>query len=267
MLFRSIYEAWNDKMWDNCSGVMIWMSNPCWPSLVWNTYDYYLEPTGAYFGCRKACEPVHIQWSVASNDVKVVNCTLKPLHAVRAEALVFNLDGSLHLKKSATLDCPSNDTRSCFSLFAGDDLKSPRLSDVHFIRLQLKDGAGHTLSDNFYWNAKEVWKYGDLAAMRKVDLSGWVKKAQDGETWKITVNVANPNKGVALMVRLKVVDPVSGLLVAPIIYSDNYFSLVPDESRQVGIEYRAKKVLGKEVKVMVEGWNVTPKELLSTQNS
>ena len=52
-VFKGIYEAWNDRMWNDCTGVMIWMSNPAWPSLTWNTYDYYMEPTAAYFACRR----------------------------------------------------------------------------------------------------------------------------------------------------------------------------------------------------------------------
>jgi beta-galactosidase/beta-glucuronidase len=258
---KAIFEAWNDKLWDNCTGVIIWMSNPVWPDLYWNTYDYYMEPTAGYFGCKKGCEPIHIQWSMASNNVKVVNNTLKPLHGVHAEAHVYNLDGSLHLKKSVALDCTSNNVHTCFNLFADDDPKSARLSDVYFIRLELKDASGLTLSNNFYWNAKEVWKYKDLASMNKAEVRGTVKKAFEGETCKFTVSVANTNKAVALMVRIKLMDPVTGLLVAPVIYSENYFSLIPGESRQIALECRAKKVAGKEVKVMVEGWNVTSKEL------
>jgi hypothetical protein len=264
-VFKAIYEAWNDKLWDNCTGVMIWMSNPVWPSLDFNTYDYYFEPTAAYFAIKKACEPIHIQWSMASNNVKVVNCTLKPLNGLSAEAHVYNLDGSRHLKKSLALDCPSNSVHQCFNLFEGDDPKSPSLSDVHFIRLELKDAGGHPLSNNFYWRAKEVWKYEDLSAMGKVKVNGTVKSAQDGDACKLTVNIANANKAVALMTRLKLEDPASGLLVAPIMYSDNYFSLPPGEARLITIDFRAKKVLGREVKVMVEGWNVTPMELARVQ--
>jgi hypothetical protein len=264
-VFKAIYESWNDKLWDNCTGVMIWMSNPVWPSLVYNTYDYYSEPTAAYFGCKKACEPVHIQWSMTSNNVKVVNCGLKPLNGLTAEARVYNLDGSLHLKKSLALDCPGNSVRQCFNLFEGGDPASPSLSAVHFIGLELKDAGGHTVSTNFYWRAKEVWKYEDLSAMSKVDVSATVKSAQDGDACKLTVNVGNANKGVALMTRLKVVDPASGLLVAHIMYSENYFSLIPEESRLITVGFRAHKVLGSEVRVMVEGWNVNPKELARVQ--
>ena len=259
--FKAIYEAWNNKLWSDCSGVMIWMSNPCWPSLTWNTYDYYLEPTASYFGIRKACEPVHIQWSMGSNDVKVVNCTLKALKAVKAEAHVYNMDGSLHLKKAMSLDCEANSAHPVFNLFADADPNSPKLSDVYFIRLELKDVAGKTLSDNFYWNAKEVWKYKSLAAMGKAEVRGTVKRAQESDTCKLTVNLTNSNKDVALMVRVRVLDPETGLLVAPILYSDNYVSLIPGEARQIAVEYRASKVAGRGIKVMVEGWNVAQREL------
>jgi hypothetical protein len=183
------------------------------------------------------------------------------LHGLRAEAYVYNLDGSLHLRKSSALDCPANNAQQCFNLFAGDDPKSPQVSDVYFIRLELKDAAGATLSNNFYWNAKEVWKYKDLASMNKAEVSGNVKRALQGETCKFKVDLANTNKAVALMVRVKMMDSAAELLVAPVIYTENYFSLVPGESRQITIECRADKIAGKEVKVMIEGWNVTEKEL------
>jgi hypothetical protein len=61
------------------------------------------------------------------------------------------------------------------------------------------------------------------------------------------------------------VDPVSGLLVAPIMYSENYFSLTSGESRLITIDFRAQKVMGNEVKVMIEGWNVNPAELARVQ--
>jgi len=255
--FKAIYEAWNNKMWNDCTGVMTWMSNPCWPSLVWNTYDYYFEPTASYFGIKKACEPLHIQWSMETNDVKLVNCTLKTLKGVRAEARVYNLDGTLALKKEATLDFPANSVTPALNLFAGDEAKLARLSEVYFIKLELKGADGKLLSENFYWNAKEVWKYKELAGLTKVKVNGRVKReVAEGKT-KLTVDVANPRQDVALMIRLKVVDEAAGLLVAPIHYTDNYFSLTPGETRQIAIEYR-----GAAGKVMVEGWNVEAAELV-----
>ena len=103
---KSIFEAWNDKLWNDCTGVKIWMSNPVWPCLTFGIYDYYLEPTGGYFGCKKACEPVHIQWNIRSGEVKVINNTLKPLDGVTAEARIYQMDGREYARQSAARELP-----------------------------------------------------------------------------------------------------------------------------------------------------------------
>ena len=60
-VMKGMYEAWNDKMWNDAAGLLIWMSHPAYPSFVWQTYDYYYDPTGAYWGAKKACEHLHLQ--------------------------------------------------------------------------------------------------------------------------------------------------------------------------------------------------------------
>jgi len=70
------------------------------------------------------------------------------------------------------------------------------------------------------------------------------------------VALRNPGKGVALMIRLKLVDTQSSLLVTPIMYSDNYVSLVPGEVTDVTIQFDAGNVPGGDAALMVEGWNV-----------
>ena len=104
-------------MWDDATGIMTWMSQPAYPSLVWQTYDYYLNPTGAYWGIRKACEPVHIQWSHADNSVKAVNTTREPLEAT-ATARVYDLDGRLlpQFTQQLKVSLAANTTRSLFDL-------------------------------------------------------------------------------------------------------------------------------------------------------
>jgi hypothetical protein len=256
-VFKGIFEAWNDRMWNDCTGVMIWMSNPAWPSLTWNTYDYYMEPTAAYFACRKACEPIHIQWNAATNQVKAVNCTSRELKGLSAEAVIYNLDGSVFQTKSARLDCAANQVHDCMTLFVPGEDKVDNLSNVHFIKLALKDGSGALLSSNFYWNSKKEWKYEDLQGMKQVRVTGTVGELKDG---KVTVEIENPAPGIAVMARLKVVDVATGLLAAPVIYSDNYFSLAPHESRRIDIDLKAVHSRNA-VKVIVEGWNIEPLEL------
>ncbi len=256
-VFKAIYEAWNDRMWNDCTGVMIWMSNPAWPSLTWNTYDYYMEPTAAYFACRKACEPVHIQWNIATNSVKAVNCSSKELTGLTAEAAIYNLDGSLFQTKSAKLECPANGIHECMTLFVPGEDKLDNLSDLHFIQLVLKDGAGALLSSNFYWRAKTEWKYEALQGVKQVRLTAKVGEIKDRN---FTVDLENPNASIVLMARLKLVDVATGKLVAPVLYSDNYFSLVPHETRSIEINLKNVQMKGA-VKLVLEGWNVPEAEL------
>ena len=49
------------------------MSHPAWPSLLWQTYDYFFDTDAGYYGAKKAAEPLHIQWNAATDAVEVVN--------------------------------------------------------------------------------------------------------------------------------------------------------------------------------------------------
>lgn len=89
-----MYEGWLDHMWEDASGIMTWMGQSAYPSMVWQTYDYYYDLTGAFWGARKACEPLHIQWNPLTNSVKVVNTTSRDQEHLTAEVAVYNSDGS-----------------------------------------------------------------------------------------------------------------------------------------------------------------------------
>lgn len=260
-VFKAIYEAWNDRMWNDCTGIMLWMSNPAWPSLSWNTYDYYMEPTAAYFACRKACEPVHIQWNIVTNNVKVVNCTLNDLKGLTAEAEVYNLDGSPFAKRAVPLDCPANSVHDCLQLFADDEAGKDgveSLSDIHFIKLALKGANGELLSSNFYWRGKTEWKYEQLNSMKEGRVTGTTGEFEKGH---VVVDLHNPTSGIILMTRLKLVDRATELLVAPVIYSDNYFSLAPRESKRIEITLPTDCHFDRTISLMVDGWNLAPLEL------
>ncbi len=62
--YRAMFEAQSKYR----MGVLLWMSHSCWPSFVWQTYDYFFEPTAAYYGCKKGSEPLHIQWNSAERN-------------------------------------------------------------------------------------------------------------------------------------------------------------------------------------------------------
>lgn len=122
---KAMYEGFQHHIWDDASGILTWMSQSAYPSLVWQTYDYYHDLTGAYWGVKKACEPIHIQWSYADNSVKVINTTLKELKGLKAIAKVYNMDGKEvgRYNQSVTMDAAANRDSYCFHLnFTTDNL-------------------------------------------------------------------------------------------------------------------------------------------------
>ena len=237
------------------NGVLMWMSQSAWPSTVWQTYDYYLEQTAGYYGCKKASEPLHILWDSYSDVVKVANNTGNLFENLQAEVSIYNMDGTLQDTKSATIASLEDEVKNCFTITYPESV-----SPVHFIKLKLTKG-GEVLSDNFYWRAKNYQDYVLLRSMNKVVLDGTLKDSVSGTKHFITTKISNPTSDVALMIRLKVLKNESNERILPVFYSDNYFSLLPGESKWVTLEFKADDLDGEQAKLMVEGWNIIPMEI------
>ena len=69
---RAMFEAYARNKF-NSTGVIQWMLNNGWPSLIWHLYDYYLVPAGGYYGTKKATEPLHVLYSYNDRSVAVVS--------------------------------------------------------------------------------------------------------------------------------------------------------------------------------------------------
>ncbi len=115
---KAMFEGWADNLWNDATGLIIWMSQPAYPSLVWQTYDYYLDATGAYWGAKKACEPVHIQWNCSNGKIKIINTTLNDFSNLMAEARIYDLNGNemTSQARSVKLNAGSNTATTCFTV-------------------------------------------------------------------------------------------------------------------------------------------------------
>ncbi|HEY4289948.1 MAG TPA: discoidin domain-containing protein [Puia sp.] len=113
---KAMFEGWQDNIGDDASGIMTWMSQSAYPSMVWQTYDYYYDLTGAFWGAKKACEPLHIQWNPVTNAIKVVNTTGAGVSGLTAVAEVYNMDGTLvkAYGGSKSVDAPAYSATECF---------------------------------------------------------------------------------------------------------------------------------------------------------
>ena len=244
--YRAIFEGRSEHR----RGMILWMSHPAWPSMVWQTYDYYFEPTGAYFGSKKACEPLHIQWNPIREDIEVVNYHAFDRKGVKAVARLLNLDGKVVWSKDATFDILEDQTVACFPLeFPAE------LSDAYFIKLCLTSASGEVLSENFYWRGREDGNLQALRGVAKTSPKVQVTRTASTDEYCFRVNVTNNDKVPAMMLRLKAVDKATGDLVLPVLYSDNYFFLMPGESRTVSVRVRKEDCAGKPYIVLC-GFNV-----------
>ena len=77
-----------------------------------------------------------------------------------------------------------------------------------------------------------------------------------GDRWLLTTTLENHTDHPALLVRLKVVRANSGDLIAPVLYSDNYLSLMPGEHRTIRMELQHADTRGERPRVVVSGFNV-----------
>lgn len=191
---KAMYEGWEDNMWEDASGILTWMSQSAYPSFVWQTYDYYYDLTGAYWGAKKACEPVHIQWNPATNSVKVINTTDKDVDGLTAEGAIYNKDGKMvrEFSRSVQTDAPANAATEAFKFnFPKENLayhkKVYASSDDHRNMPEyVTDGNSGTRWSSIQ-NDNE-WIYVDLGAEYDVNGVGLNWEDAYGKEFKIQVS-------------------------------------------------------------------------------
>ncbi len=232
------------------AGLLLWMSHPCWPSFVWQTYDYFLEPTAAYFGCKLACEPLHIQWNRGAETIEVVNYSAGDRRGLTASVEILNLDGRRMGMKTASLDSAEDSTVIAITLEYPEGL-----SPLHFLRLKLKDGQT-VLSANDYMRGLVEEDYRAIRQLAKAKVTSHTTTARQGDQWRLTTVLKNTSAWPALMTRVKAVRAQSGDRILPAIYSDNYLMLMPGERRTVTTALLHQDTRGETPAIVVSGFNL-----------
>ncbi len=233
-------------------GLLIWMSHCAWPSLLWQTYDYFFDPDAGYFGAKKGSEPLHIQWNAGADTVEVVNYSAGDVRGLSAHAEILNMDGAKKWEKTAALDSAEDSTASPIKLEypAG-------LTPVHFIRLSLTRGDA-PVSTNFYWRGATENDFHALRDLPKVKVEESTKVEREGARWVLTTELHNTSAQPAIMVHLKAVREKSGDRILPALYSDNYVSLMPGERQTIHTELNHADTRGERPRMVVEGFNIAP---------
>ena len=235
--YRAMYESGsNDRM-----GLLIWMSHPCWPSMVWQTYDYYLEPTAAYYGVKHACEPLHVQWNPVTNHVEIVNRSAGHREGI-VKACIIDLNGKTVWENQQGYVCDEDMTLEMMQIEVPEEVVG-----AYYLRLILMDNRGQVCSMNDYVNSTEGSDRTSLHDIRRTSVTATC----DGNSLMLT----NTGNVPAVMLRLNLKGE-DGEQILPVIYCDNYFHLMPGETRIIGIEWKPEDTRGSAPVVEITGTNV-----------
>ncbi len=267
---RAMFEAYGRNKY-TATGVIQWMANNAWPSLIWHLYDWYLRPGGGYFGTKKANELLHVQYSYDDQSIVVVNSYYRPFAGYKVTAKVYNMDLSEKFSRTASVDIAEDSAIRVFELPSMEGL-----SKGYFVKLTLTDAAGKLVSSNFYWLSTQPdvsdWAagngrftpikiYADLTGLEqlpqvRVKAVSRVEQKDPEEIDHVTVE--NPTARLAFFVHLTVLKGKGGGDIQPVYWEDNYLTLMPGEKREVAATFKSELLGGAKSYIKVDGWNVAP---------
>jgi len=264
---RAMYEAYSRNKYAS-TGVIQWLLNNGWPSMIWHLYDYYLRPGGGYFGAKKAMQALDPVYGYDDHSVWLVSSQYVDAKGLKLSARAFNLDGTQKFYKDTALDAASDSTTKVFEI---PEIEG--LSPAYFLDLRVTDGGGKLVGSNFYWLStkpetldwsKSNWymtptasyaDYTSLARLPKLKLKVESRSETKGEDAETRVTVENPSRTLAFFVRLKLDKGKGGEEILPVLWQDNYISLLPGEKREITATYRADSLGTAKPAVEVSGWN------------
>ena len=277
---RAMFEAYSRNKYV-ATGIIQWMLNNAWPSLIWHLYDYYLKPGGGYFGAKKALEPIHIQYGQDDRAVVAVNSSYRDASGLKAHVSLRTVDGIERFAADRSIDSLPADSSAAImpSLPTPADLNLP--DTTYLIDLTLSDSQS-VLSRNLYWlsiaedegaldcnkcfaclgwdcccrwNPIAYSDFTNLSQLPPTSLQWSATLAHQGEDDVVTVNLIN-GSALALFVRVEVAGSPDGDEAVPIRWSDNDVSLAPNESRPLTARFRDSDLAGPSPTVRLSGWNV-----------
>jgi exo-1,4-beta-D-glucosaminidase len=268
---RAMFEAYARNA-PASTGVIQWMLNNAWPSMIWHLYDYYLRPGGGYFGTKKACEPVHVQYSYDDRSVLALNGTGHAISGATVVVRVLNLDMTERFTLTQAVDLPAGSRARALVI---PELQG--LSSTYFVDLRLRDAKGLVLSSNLYWLGtktddldfeKSTWygtpvkSYADFTALKDLPLvnlttstARFARSADGVDREEAKVTISNRSKSLAFFIRLQI-NMGNGEELLPVLWDDNYISLLPGETREIRATYRRQDRGSRGAVISISGWNV-----------
>jgi exo-1,4-beta-D-glucosaminidase len=214
-------------------------------------------------------ETLHPVYSYDDKSIYLVSSSYIDIKGLKLKTRVYNLDMTEKFSQDSPVDMAADSTNKVLTL---PDIQG--LSPTYFVVLRLEDESGKVMGSNFYWLSakpetidweKSNWyvtptsqfaDYTALSQLPKVKLKVASHSERKGQESVTHVTLENPSKTLAFFVRLKVTKGTGGDEIVPVLWQDNYISLLPGEKREVSASYRASELGAAKANVEISGWNV-----------
>ncbi len=275
---RAFFEAVHHRMWEITSGFGEWKISSAFPDVQWQLYDWFLRPMVSLFAIRKACAPWVVQLSPLDGTVTVINNTGQSGEGLQVRGTVHDLQ----LQRLGQCTERATVPADCFhDVCVLPQPQSVAEAAVYFVKLELRDAAGALLADNFYWLSPrlqdcETVHTGDMRKLPanqpvevpreqpcfpelsdlppvRLTVSGERTPGARPRESGVRVRVSNPGADLAFFIRLRLTAGAAGEEVLPAFWEDNYFSLLPGESKEVAVAFPAGP---EDLAVQADGWNI-----------
>ena len=269
---KSIWEVWNYNKLDYgdrfCSGLLFWYHNCPVPQVASRMWDWMLEPTAALYHTAHSLEPLHVQFDYLKNTVSVVNDCFQPYQNYRVRAEIYDWDSRRVWEGKTVVDLPEDGVANdVLTLHFPQDI-----TKVHFVYLTLTDERGNLVSSNLYWRSTDAYLgkktltgpatsgFESLSHLPSARLKMRTHTRQADGRCYVDITLRNVSSRIAFFNQLHLTN-LQGRPIRPAFYTDNFFTLMPGEEKQVTIDADAG-LTAEGVRLQLKGWNISSQEVI-----
>ncbi|MBD3273872.1 MAG: hypothetical protein GF372_01100, partial [Candidatus Marinimicrobia bacterium] len=252
--YRAIFEATNEDL-NSTAGVILWKTNPAWPSVIWQVYDYYLRQNAGFYYAKLASEPLHVQLSLDDHMVSLVNLPHQSIQNLTVHAEVYDENMQMIETNDRQVSAKPASSMEVFRL----KIPFKDSSDVKFVKLRVVNPLNELMSENFYWLSPEN-NFQFVNDLNQVDLLVDTDITENFDEYIATVTIENPSQSLAFFIHPRLTNSGQSEIL-PTFWSDNYFSLLPGESKTVQATVNKKNVTAGRPGLHITGWNIIEKTI------
>lgn len=204
------------------SGALFWQLNDCWPGTSWSVIDYYLLPKASYHYARKFYSPILLTLDHTQGkeiNIWVVNDRLET-YEDEVELSVYHFNGEKVFSKQWTVSVQANVANQVDAVLEAEALSGLPPEEAVIV---IRSKNNKTNENIYYFRDQKDLELGDAELTISLD--------QRKNELTVSTNV------LARMVTIE-------MDMEQLVIEDNFFDLLPKESKTVKIQQAEGKKIG-----------------------